>query len=404
MRERIRKTSISYRFPTIFLLAYLVVLLFFSGNDTTTNMGVVIPFINVKAVYLLCAIIAFSFLLVCAFSQMKMDVIAFLLLFRIFLCFFPIVYTPVPSGFLGNIINSTFPFFVYFIFLNTSTDGKKATKIFTIFGIVVAIQCILAYLIIKIKGYASYSDLFYKNYFVIPIGATNNISAVLLPLMIIGAKTLKRFKISYVALLVLAVFLCKSRTGLLLCALYFFVEFVRKIRKDVLVVLIIALPLLLVVSWLVIRNSEVGIKIQELLLGYSSKGDGLNALMSGRLDVYKNVFNEALKHPILGNGIDYEKFGFMRSHNVFLQTFYENGIVGLILFVVFCGLSIERIRQARKLDNIYRAFAFAMIFVFINALVEDVIFADFTVIFGLFFLANMKQNIGKTGEIENVQG
>ena len=96
---------------------------------------------------------------------------------------------------------------------NSKFDIAKATSILLFFAVIFALQCVLAYIMIKTKGYANYSDPFYKNYFVIPVGATNDASAVLLALLIIGDQVIPKAKARflYAALLIFAIFLCTIR-------------------------------------------------------------------------------------------------------------------------------------------------------------------------------------------------
>lgn len=378
------------------LLGYLFTLLFFSGNGATTNNGVVIPFVRFSATYLLLFVLMVGTLFVVYQWKAEPDAISILLFVRLILCVLPLSYLGDTSNFLGKFIEASFPFFIYTIFSNCDIDVKRLSRIFMAFGVVVALQCLLAFLMIRVKGYANYGDLFYKNYFVIPVGATNNISAVLLPLLILGDKTIQNSlkRIAYVALLFVAIFLCKSRTGLLICVAYYVYRLLQWVLKGKYQVFVVCAPIMAVALLVFISGTPLWAKIQSLLLGYSSSGGGLNALTSGRLSLYGRVFVQSMRYPWLGNGLNYRPLRYIGTHNIFLQFLYENGIVGVCFLCVLLFFIIERIVRANKKNKYDNAFATAMVFVFVNGLVEDVLLSHFMILFVLTYLSSMK-NQGK---------
>lgn len=388
------KKAVNNKIPLIFLSLYLLVLVFFSESQALTNNGVVIPFIEFNVSYLFLALIGVFFIYTLLLGSVKVDAICAFLFARIVLCVLPLLTNEVMPSYIGNFVVACFPLFIYVIFRNCHIDISKATLFLMIFGVIIALQCILAYFTITSIGYASYNDPFYKNYFVIPAGATNDISAILVALLILGDQVIQKFKIRLLfdALLLIAIFLCKSRTGMILSAIYLlYVLFIKKrgkykVIKTVLtlgvgVVGIFILPLLI--------DSDFGNSVTELLLGYASKGDGLDALFSGRFELFNNVFEFILQHPIIGNGLSYEKLSYLRTHNVFLQMAYENGLVGLTVFTIFLFVCIYTIFKNKNKNIYYHAFFVTTPFVIINAMVEETLLSNFMVVFSLLFIASM---------------
>lgn len=389
----------------VFISLYLFILVFFSESQALTNNGVVIPFIKFNPTYLLLAIIGLGFLYVLFFQNVKIDIILVLLFVRIMLCLIPPLTGDVAASYLGNFISACFPFFVYIFFRNCRIDIKKSTSIFILFGVIIALQCILAYFFIRTNGYANYGDPFYKKYFVIPIGATNDASAALIPLFIVGDQVIPKFKLRflYAVLMLTAVFLCKSRTGMILCVAYLFYKlFIAERGKHSIIkkIMILCIPAIgiLFLPWFI--NSSLGSSVKELFLGFSEEGQGLNALFSGRLSLFGDVLEHISHHLIFGNGVSYEKLGFMRTHNVFLQMAYENGLVGLMFFIVFLVVCIKTVYKVKDVNNYYHAFYIATPFILINAMVEESMLTNFMIMFVLLFIASMVEM--KEEELSNV--
>ena len=371
-----------------------------SESEALTNNGVLIPFVEINPAYPLLAITIIGVAFILLRKALKVDFLTALLFGRIFLCLIPVLLYDMPSSYIGNFVVACFPFLIYIFFSNCNINIQKATTMLIWFGMVIAIQCIWAYLVIRQNDLASYDDLYYKNYFVIPVGATNNISAILLPLTIVGDQTIqsRKYRFVYLAVLLAALFLCKSRTGLILAVLYLFFKIFLKERgrhSTFKKLLICLLPLIVFAAAMFLEGTNLWDNIRSLLMGYSSSGDGLDSLLSGRFGVFGNVLEHIAEHPWVGNGVTYEKTGYVRSHNAFLQILYENGIVGLIGFVAFLCIAIHRVIKAKAVNVYYYSFYIAMPFVLINAMVEETLLGHFMVLFGLLYLTDIKKVRGK---------
>ena len=150
----------------------------------------------------------------------------------------------------------------------------------------------------------------------------------------------------------------------------------------------------MLVAILIIMGTSLWDKIQDFFLGYSESGGDINNLLSGRLDVFENVIEQINKHPILGNGVTYEKLGLIRAHNIFLQILYENGIIGFLGFILFLVVAIRRVKKAKRINKFYYAFFIATPFILINAMIEETLLGHFMVLLGLLFLADIKKQKG----------
>lgn len=398
-----RTKKINIKATTLYMIAYLFVLATVSESRAETNNGVVIPYINFNTTYLLLAVIGLGVIYTLMTKKIKVDIIMGFLFLRIVMCIIPVLTTTVSSHYLGNFVVACFPFFIYFFMKNCKVDVKKATSVFRIFGIVVAIECIIAYFTIVAKGLANYNDLFYKAYFVTPAGATNDLSAILLTLFIVGDSTIEKKlnRFSYDALLLVAIFLCKSRTGMILAVCYILYRLIMLLRNNLVTVKKIAymaVPCVIVIAVGVLLFTPAVAMAKDLFLGFSSEGGGLDSLMSGRLSIIKDSAKYIAEHPFFGNGVDYEQMNFIKLHNAFFQIAYENGIIGLVGFVAFLVICVKKIIKCRNLNAHYRAFFIAIPFIFVNAMVEDSLITTFMILFALAYLSSMDRDLKESKE------
>lgn len=384
----------------IYLILFMLVLLLFSKSEALTNYGVVIPFIQFNPVLLLLIIILIGFFSIFLRFRnvLHADLLSIMLLLRVIVSIFPLIHIDkIPSSYIGNFCVLCFPFLMYLFFLNSEIDIERVSSLFIGFGLIIAVQCIFAYFTIVGKGLANYSDPFYKGYFVIPIGATNEISAFILPLLIFGDLVLEKkwLKISYVSILSIAIFLCKSRTGILFVLLYFGIKFLKKRRghtKRIKWLIIFLAPIGLVGLLLFAPQTDLWIiKVQDFFMGFASSANNLDSLLSGRFTVFKNVLLEVMQHPIIGNGVSYEILNNMRAHNVVLCILYENGIIGLFIFAFFLVLAGRRIWSNRYKKKEFYAFSVAVIFIIANSMIEEIFFSFPIELFGLSFVAAMRE-------------
>ena len=388
-----------YKASNVYIIAFLFVLLVVSGNKATTNKGVVIPFIEFNAAYLILAVIMLGmiYLLFKKNLSIRLDFICGLLFARIVLNVLPMLYMDVPPDYFGNFVEACFPLFLYLFFLNMDLDVKCATRIFLWFGVVVAFQCFLAYILIVANGYATYMDLWYKDYFVIPLGATNLISGVLLPLLILGDRLIERMYVRYafVAALAFAIVLCKSRTGLILLFAYLVLKLFLKrdggYSKAKKIIWIVT-PMLIPIAIIFLLSTSYGETITSVMMGYASSGKGFAALFSGRFEIYKNIIEYTMQNNFLiGSGVSYIGLEYTSPHNVLLQFFYQNGIIGCVGFIIFILVVIKLIFRQRNKSIYFKAVWLILPFIFINAMVEDTIVSNFMILFGLYYVSAASQ-------------
>lgn len=400
---------------TLFIGLYLVILLIFSGSQATHDWGVVIPFVKVNTAYLFLLLLTVSTLYICfvkfAEKAISLDIVLLILSLRIVMNFIPVMFHDLPSDYFGNFVTACFPFFIYLFLINQKIDVNRVRLLFIVFGFLVAAQCVWAYSIITKQWMTPYDNLGYKSLFVIPIGATNRIAAFVFPLLILGDRTIKKAPLRwvYVAFLFLAIFLTKSRMGLLLAVLYLLVSVFlpKSVRKPSRYhrIVKIALPFAILIGAFIAFKLGYWEKIQSLLLGFAEKGEGLEGISSGRITIYRDTANFIFSHNFWwGHGVSYYLLDYTSPHNIILQILYENGIVGLFGFVTLCVIFMKRIYPLRSENACYEAVFVAFPFVMANAMIEDIILSPFILLFSLVFMAvarqeRMKKEKGEIGHV-----
>ncbi len=407
------KLNIDKKNPsTLFIALYLLIMLVFSGSQAITNHGVVIPFIKINTAYLYLSLLIISTIYMCLVKffekSLTVDIVLVILFLRIVLNLIPVMVRDLPADYFGNFVTACFPFFIYLFLLNQKIDIHRVRLMLIIFGMLVAAQCVLAYFMITRQGLATYDNLGYKACFVIPIGATNHIAAFLLPLLILGDRTIAKASLRwpYVAFLLFAIFLTKSRTGLLLALAYLFVAVFlpKSVRRFLKIhkIIQISLPFLVVGAVVLALCLGYWEKIQSLLMGFAEKGEGLDGISSGRLTIYRNTFEFIFSNNfVLGHGVSYFLLDYVSPHNIILQILYENGIIGLCGFVALCWIFVKRIYALRHKHAIYEAVFVAFPFIILNAMIEDIILSPFMLLFSLVVFAAAKQD-GENKEIGEI--
>lgn len=390
----------------IYLFLYLLIISLICESQALANYGVIVPFIKQNNLYFLFVMLVVGFIFVMMCGKLKFDIFSIILFFRIVLCIIPLTYIDIPSSYFGNLIVSCFPFLIYMFFSNSRFKIKNIVHILIFFGIFISLQCFYAFYLIKTKGYANYNDEFYKNYFVIPIGATNNISAFLIPLLIIGDSVISKkfYKYLYCIIVAVAIILTKSRTGFVLLGVFYIYKIIKFLfydNKKNKVYLLFIIPVLLLVGFFSFRNFDLISKIKNFVNIYSNSSFNLDFVLSGRITLFRDVLKNVFQYPIFGNGVTYEKLNYLRTHNFILQFLYENGLFGLVLGLVFLISAIKLMSEKRKFDPYVSSFFIASIFILMNGMVEEILLNYEILIICIPFLAYLKKET-KISEVSYV--
>jgi O-antigen ligase len=154
---------------------------------------------------------------------------------------------------------------------------------------------------------------------------------------------------------IILILVSHSRTSLLalitvyLC--YTFWGLIKK-RTTLLTGIVIAISILFVNYYVSLFNTYQGIRLNYMIREYTGKN-----LFSGRQLLWKDAINEVLytNNYLMGMGNNtildsaVKNLGYL--HNSFVQIFYNSGIIGLILFVLFLLFVANRFKNRNTIEK-----------------------------------------------------
>lgn len=193
---------------------------------------------------------------------------------------------------------------------------------------------------------------------------------------------LKYINIYTVALNILIIFLSNSRTSILVLMITLFIfvfwKYFRRIYSR-LIVLVIAISISFIFIYLYLYKAPLGMRIDEISITYTEK-----SFFSGRQIAWDLAINDVIETGkiMMGMGINaefYLLFGYL--HNLYVQLFYQSGIVGLSLIVIiFLSISYLFKRKIDKNDNMTKTLAAFFIGIIILQNFEGLMIYNFSII------------------------
>jgi len=164
---------------------------------------------------------------------------------------------------------------------------------------------------------------------------------------------LKMTYLSLVAPLVYALVLTMSRSGLIAFLTIVWSIFVKSRHK---IILILAAVLIAAMAW----NNMNDVQRDRYLSMTGTEDVQGASTFQGRIDGLKKELDVALKKPVVGYGLGTSQEAIVNigggrhvSHNLYLETLIETGIIGLVLFMLFIHSIYQSLQQtAANLRNI----------------------------------------------------
>lgn len=373
------------REPFIILLlgALLLCCVSFSPDSMSLReenglLPMLIPHITIASNLLLYAIFGFSFLifLLGIFKRKQKDSFSTFLWLRLIL-FAPIQFI------IYMIIGDPISLGNYFIYLMEAIlyvgcisclDSNNLDGLKTVLRIVVAIIAVetIYQAVFGVLPEVQYVNPWYKSNLVIPAGATNTLSAIILPVLVaeyFSPMPNKRLSLLFIIICALAVILTKSRfaMGIMILA-YIIVNRNNKAGKLAVAFFVLTL---LALAYFLITNWDM---VSVVLYGFSDEVGGSTAdnLSSGRVSGMSTFIDGFLDNPIFGNGPNYKE---SRAHNIIIDVLFQLGILGLFLF---CYSIKTILRYHKKLisENNYQFFYAIVITSLVQSLGEITFFTD----------------------------
>lgn len=334
-----KRTRLNISHNSVFLLFTILVFSFvtYPGAVVTAEEPIVWYFNGYPIIF------AFILAIVCLLSPqihkyLTCDRIVIYHFLSCIVCLIPLIYVNNIDGFSSHYPVVLYTLVTYIIARSCDKlDYYNFQKIFILFGLILSIQVLLTYQGIP----CSYVDFNYKAYMRIPIAASNVIASYLVPIFYLYYFNIKKRNIVIIALFILAIFLTKSRGGVV-CLIFTYIIYLFTIKykysntKRLMIIITCAIITFILLSIPV---------VQTFFMGFYADKENLtaNELSSGRLDLYYAEFERALKYPLFGNGLIFNNTtSFSGSHNLFVELFVQRGIIGTLLYLVPIGYVLRK--------------------------------------------------------------
>lgn len=259
-----------------------------------------------------------------------------------------------------SVYASTLGMLVSYFLASQITSGEKViTKLFIIFASILAMQAIFAMSV----SIVPYLNTLFKEYMVIPYGASNIIASALVPMFFFHKKIEnKLFKWQYILLIIVGIFATKSRGGMLLFAACLAVEFLLYCIKNKKWKLLISLALIAIAGVGVLFCFE---KFRTLIIGFAANNLTLDGLTTGRISLWISNLWAGLELPIFGHGLGaYHTSAYgvpQDAHNLIVGLFYRCGIVGVVLYAWALALVFKQAKKEKKLSSVWFVFLVIML-------------------------------------------
>lgn len=372
MEEEQKKTDI---IATLFLICFCIMMLFGFNEELTENSAVykniIIPHINMNITIAL-AILSFSAIIACIIlKKNKIDLITLLLIFRIPLYCIPIIY--ITGEFKIGVFYAIFQcVFSYYIGYNSKERFNSIVKILFLYSIAIAIE---EFYVLFANNISIFSSNL-KWYMVLPMGKSNYISCILLPVYVLVSRfhnDNKIFCFLYTMFIFLAILASGSKLALLLFIFYIIYQGFKKFistkyfkKKKVLLGL---LEFIIIILLIITLSSKYYNGFLSIIMKFTN-----NNIFENRLLVYKDIFNLILEHIFFGrSAYMYKAFDAVKAHNFILESLIQTGLIGTILFGIILVNVFKRIKNISDSKIKYAIIGFIIIYL-IQGLAEPNLF------------------------------
>ena len=399
--------KISIGFPLLYFLFIIFTMVFFfdssmitSESESTYN-NICVPYFdsNITISLFIISVIVFLVLMLIR-KKIYYDNIGLLLLIRIPLYFIPLLYIhgEFKIGVAYAIVQCLFSFFIGFQ-ENKKEDFSKFLVISFLVTIVIGFQIFYTMFYYKISFF---SDSL-KWYMVIPLGRSNYISCILLPIYVmINFYLVEKNKILLSLIYSIYIFLCVlgtgSKWGILLFIIFCVITNIKYFKKIILrkngVYLFVLIALILFIPF--VFNDCVSF-IEEIIDKFTS-----NNIFYNRIQVYKGAIDLIFDNFLFGRSAYYYFiYDASKAHNFILESLIQTGFIGTIIYIIIFVIAIRKVVSIE--NRIQRnCFLLFIISYLIQGLAEPNLFGAtsdaffwFIVGFAVSFCYNRKENISR---------
>ncbi len=366
-----------YSFIKILFSIILIMFIFNNGLDNARDLAVFnIP---IKYSYVIITVLEFVALLYILLinKEIKMDIITILLIFKIILFTFILLYDADSIKNLKTYLSLVQSLILYIIMISIPTENIKGfiKNFMKFYLIVICIQTIYITLNVSLSGTEFWRI---KNAVQIPIGGSNYIASTIIMLFaFIICNEDKKYKGNILIIItIIGMFFTRSKSAIVILVILIISEFFKlsNIKKDKRKILIgIFAIVFLYIAIRILGDifpdffDTYKNMYNNLLLGSES---GTEAAFNGRFSIYNRSIDVLKDNFLLGVGLDYSNIIGILAHNFILDTLLRAGIFNLILLSMYFGISGLRFFENSKYDNLIRGAGKMLFFVIIHGLFE----------------------------------
>lgn len=312
-----QKYSLSYYFASI------VIFVFFAVPSDYYFERISVPhlvsFIPIQYLHIAISVLALIALISsCTLQRFQLDSISLLLFIRVLASVFISLSSSRGIESIGAIAVPLGSLLAYLIGLNSRISSCRQLLVpLGFFCIVVSLQLILT------VGSIDQSRFVFENEIVqwikIPLASSNAIAGYLLPAILFVAFALDASKaVKGIVLLAGFIALGLTTSSFVWVALIASLIIIAAVYNDKNK----ARNMFLLVTAFCVICAVVFIAVPLL---------DMQELSHGRINIWAETLSEGLKRPLLGHGVGY--FDHEQTHNILIDLFYQNGVVGLVVYL-----------------------------------------------------------------------
>lgn len=392
---------------TLFFIIGLIFIDLFGFNpermeNSQVTKNLVLPYIslNITSTMFVLSIAASAICFIGSKSKWKVPSNVLTLVARIALYFFPLLYMQgdFKIGVAYAMIQCAFS---YYIGANNTSEYKTVLNLLVALMVGLSIEVFAVLYLNKLSLFSP--DI--KWYMVIPIGKSNYITCVILPIYVAtveyyGHKFKPIITIAFSGFIFSALLATGSKFALVLFVGYWFVKFLqgaisnkkiekRKFARNVL----LACVLISGIVYIFIAHS---VQVNIILGRF-----GVSTLFSNRINVYKETMELIFQHLLFGrSAYSYHVFDAVKAHNWLLESLVQTGLIGTAVYGYALYIGVRVVRRIKQKDIRVSVISFVIMYLF-QGMVEPNLFgtlsdALFWLVLGVAFA--IYKNEGKSYE------
>ncbi len=367
------------KYKVAFILIFVIVSLF------TTSKELMFPYYFRVASTILFSSIFIIFLTLMLFNKkLSFDLISLILLARLVIYLIPLLFTTTMEGYWGNYLTIIGSFFAYFISSQARVSTKTnylsiINKILIMFINLISIEVIYMLFLLSRK-YGALNINLLKYYLVLPIGGSNYLACIILPLLIFVyySDINMKSKLFSITLSFIALFIIQSKNAVFVLLLFISYRFIKRYLMDIRnikdnkkFVMILTIVMISTGMYLLYLAFNYLLVKWNMGMDYSNGSiyEVINALSSNRLDVYSRELLRWTNHLFLGNGLAYE-LGTTRSHNWLIDLLVQSGLVGFVFYLSTIIIWYKKVKPYKKSSKFLRALYYSILIILIQGLAE----------------------------------